>query len=419
MAQIQVPEKRTRVQDVLKGSTTVGSVEDARKAMVDAGELPKGMRGDKENIQATGNRFTPPAASNNAAPVVGPNSEIVGTFTFVDGRTEEIIVPTLDALKQAANEKALALRQAGQVSRISVSYKIREKVAPAPAPIVEPTPAPAQAAEPVATSAPKGKPERVETKDFTAEIKQEGGKWVGEITYKNGAGSEKFTAQTKADLTLQMLVGKAHATLRLRKIVREQKLGVSLDQSYKIVGVTQEEFNALPEGARNQLVEKAAMQAAIAFRDEHPDYVNTDENWNTIKAFLDKRKLPVTYVNLVYAYENLLDEELLEVKQEEVELPAQTVATQVEDSSAAAPTPTVSTVPAPPAPAPVVRKRGTTTGLQPGFSTASDAQELETTEEQNRPRELSEAELRALPLSEHKKLFRKSLKNPNGHLIQF
>lgn len=344
---MQAPERtRIKVQDLLKGSQGLkrDAVEEARRAMIEAGEMPKGLSGEtKKNI------------------AVKPN----------------VPEPKVEA-KPEPVQKIEEVRQPEVV-------------------VAKPEPKQPQI-------------ERVETKEFVGELKQENGQWVGEIRYKNGAGTEKFTAPTQRALTLKILEGKGHASLKVRKVIREQKYGIETDKSYVFEGLTQEEYDSLPDRARQELLDKKAMEAAIAWKRDHPEYINTDENWRTIKKFLDVKELPYTYKNFDYAYSILTEDEQLELKE-----PVVVETPKSEDSAPVV----VKETPAPavvPEPAPVLqpRKRGTT-GLQPGFSSVS--LELDEPGDGNEPRELSEAELKALSPADHKRLYKESLKNKE-HLIR-
>lgn len=402
-----------KVQDILLGNRSAQnqgqmSVEEARAAMIAAGELPKGLSAERKKNESVAPVVTPTptvtrsalAQRNETLLASGVPTEIVALLTYIDGTSQEIVVKDKEALVAAVDAESKRLRDAGQPTRIAVTFQVRAAGSTASLPTET------VRKEAVETTETKSAVvERVETKDFIAEIRQEDGKWVGELVYKNGAGTERFTAPNKNSLSLQMLVGKGNATVKVRKVIREQKLGVELDRSYTFEGLTQEEYDALPESARQKLIDAEAMKAAVAFKNEHPDYYSTAENWDKIRKFLDKKQLPITFVNLEYAFDELTEDEMLTVRETPTVVPA---APRTEDSA-----PVVASVaPATVAPAQVLRKRGTT-GLQPGFSSAGGSTELETLEESNKPRELSAAELKALPLSEHKKLYRATLKQPN------
>lgn len=462
-----------KVQDILLGNKAFKNegqltVEQARQAMIDAGEVPKGIRHgslktgsptyrpESEEVIATltyadGSTeevITPnktalaelvkekalalrmaaapaqisvkaetrktqkitatptiarPAAAQRAEEktVIDGPTEVVAILTYVHGETKEVVVKDKEALVALVNTEVKSLQDAGQPSRVQVTYKLR--AIGNQASFVTETEAPAVTQPVQATNKSE---EKIETKDFIATIKQEGGKWIGELVYKNGAGTERFTATSKSALSMVTLVGKGHASVKVRKVVREQKLGVDLDKSYTFDGLTQEEFDALPKVAQQKLVDNEAMKASLSFVREHPDYYSTDDNWETIKKFLDNKQLPYTYTNLEYAFDNLTDDDMLQVREVSTVV---SEAPKPEDSAPVVATPQVaSAAVAPATSAPQLRKRGTT-GLTPGFSSAGGSTELETPEENVRPRELSAAELKALPLAEHKKLYKASL----------
>jgi hypothetical protein len=345
----------------------------AREAVQKSGQVPK-------NLQ------TAPVQEQE-------NTEIVATLTYGAGKTEQVIGANAHDLRTKLSVRSQELKAAGEYGKVLVNYITRPiQVAPVVQPVtVEPTKS--------AIQSPKNV-EKVETKDFVATIKQENGQWVGELVYKVGGGTERFTAPNKNGLTLQMLVGKGHASVQVRRMAREQKFGTETEKSYLFEGFTQAEYDALPETAKQGLIDAAARSGALIFKNAHPEYYNTNNNWQTIKRFLDKKELPYTAVNLEYAYDMLVDE--LETQEptvvseaplpedsEEVVSPAQVTAAE-------------------PTPQPQLRKRGTT-GLLPNFSGGGNV-ELDQLEESNGPRELSEAELKALPLPELKKLYQAGLK---------
>lgn len=351
-------------------------VEAAREAMAQAGTLPKGLQAPQAKVQDT-------------------NTEIVATLTYGAGKTEEVIGANAHDLRNKLNVRSNELKRAGENGKVLVSYVTRPIQAPAP--IVAETPKAAVST----VSKANEKIEKVETKDFIATIKQENGQWVGELVYKVGGGTEKFIAPSKSGLTQQILVGKGHASVQVRRLAREQKFGVETEKSYSFDGFTQEEYDALPEKAKQKLIDAIAANAAWQFKNAHPEYYNTTENWQKIKKFMDIKELPYTLVNFNYAYDMLVDDLEVDVKEptvvsdapptedsEEVVVPAQAIVAE-------------------PTQQPQLRKRGTT-GLLPSFSGGNV--ELDKLEESNGSRELSEAELKALSPSEHRKLYQASLK---------
>lgn len=345
---------KLRVSDVIKKDVGI-SVEEARKRMLEAGQAPSGIAGEFRKNAAVGAVIpaaVPVVTVPEPAPVLVP----------------EPVVPTVAAVE----------------------------IAPA-----VPVPVPAPQAE------------RIETSQFVAEIRQEDGQWVAEIIYKTGGGTEKFEALTRKALDLKLLEGKANGTLRVRKAVRREKYGADLDKSYTLPeGVTNETFAAMPEAARAAVIDSLAMQDALSFRELHPEFYGTEENSDKLQKFLFKQNYPITTRNLEYAFEELMESDELEIRPTPKVVVAPSVpspAPRVEDSAPAAVSvaPVAPATPTPPAPAVLVRKRGTT-GLQPGYSSAADA-ELDAPEEGSKPRELSEAELRALPPAELKKQYQATM----------
>jgi hypothetical protein len=359
-----------KVGEVLKFKDSGPSVEEARRAMFAAKEAPSGL--------SAKNAVAPPAP----APVQVPGPVVPSAPP---------ITPVVTAV---ANE---------------LEPEFEEEIAPA-TPVVP--------AAPVVTTVPKV--ERVETPQFVGEIKQENGKWVAEIRYKTGAGTERFQASTKNELMLQLLAGKGHATMRVNKAVRREKLGWSeLDRQYPLPeGITTEDFEKMSDKQQDHLLLTVATQQTLLFREAHPDFYRDPKNANAQKLsdFLGKERLPITLRNLEYAFDELTDSNLpAEVRLEErptalvVEAPvtpslsAPVAAPASVDSAPTLPTPAVApaTPIVPAAPAVTVRKRGTT-GLRPGDS--SSPTEPGPSEGGGEPRQLSEAELRKLPMSELKRI---------------
>jgi hypothetical protein len=350
----------SNVQEVLRFRDKGPSVEEARRKMLEAGQAPKGIqketRKNESALRGTG----------GSTPVVQqPNSLAPAPIVEAPAATTE------------------------------------PEVVAAPAPV---------AAAPVEVTP---QIERTENAKFILEIKQEDGEWVGEITYKNGAGVERFTAPSRNALNLKLLEGKANATLRVREAIRREKYGTELDKVYELPeGVTQEAYNALPEPAQQLLLDTIAKDHGDAFKEAHPEYYPTKDNSWKLQQFLSKRELPITFRNLEFAFAELTDSEELEVRPvaKEAVPSVSAPAPLVEDSTAAAAPAAVpvSTVAAPAASAPAIRKRGTT-GLRPGDSSAANT-ELEQTEESQKPSEPSEAELRKLPLAELQARARKTFK---------
>lgn len=371
-----------KVGEVLRFRDAGPSVEEARKKMIEAGEAPAGR------------------------PTVAVAEE-------------PAVVPPTPATPAAA---AVA-------SVLEPEFEEEEVVVP---PAAEPAPA---AAAPVVTppAAPPAtvKPERVDTPQFTGEIKQEKGEWVAEIRYKNGSGTERFIAKSRNELMLKLLEGKGHATIRVNKAVRREKLGWSeLDRQYPLPdGITAKDFSEMKEAQQDHLLATIASEQTLAFREAHPEFYKSESNGSKLLKFLSNERLPVTYRNLEYAFDELSDPNLPpEVRLEEAPVatpslvqpaPAAPVQTDSEPAVAtppaapaavAAPAPAAAAA-APATPAVRVRPRGSS-GLQPGQS--SSPTEPVRPEAGSEPRELSEAELRKLPMSDLKRIADKDRRMRSG-----
>jgi hypothetical protein len=351
----------TKVAEVLKFRDGGLTVEEARRKMIEAKEAPSGMASARNGAVAE-----PPVV-----PVVVPVVATPVVTNVLDPEFEEEITDT---------------------------------PTPTPVPVVAPVIVP--------------KAERVESPQFVGEIKQEGGRWVAELRYKNGGGTERFIDNTKNGLMLKLLEGKGHATLRVNKAVRREKLGWSeLDKQYPLPdGIAAKDFEEMGDKQQDHLLRTIANEQILIFREAHPEFYKTEANANKLLDFIAKERLPVTFRNLEYAFDELTDSNLppdvrLEERALVVETPAAPILTQpaptpvlVQKDSAPAPTvvaPVSTEAPTPMAPAVVVRKRGTT-GLQPGQS--SSPTEPTRLEDGGTPRQLSEAELRKLPMSELKRI---------------
>jgi hypothetical protein len=254
--------------------------------------------------------------------------------------------------------------------------------------------------------------ERIDTPQFYGEIKQDGGQWVAELIYKNGAGTERFTATTKNGLMFKLLEGKGHATVQVRRVTNDiKRRSVEYETTYKFEGITQAEYDKLSETAKASLIRAQADTAAVAFKEAHAhDYLPSAYNSGKLMEHLDSKQAVVTLGNLEKAFEELSANDELEVRTETVTPYVPEGAAELEDSNPPVVTaPVVSTTPAVTTPEPVVRKRGTL-GLMPGFASAgATAPELDATEDGNQPRELSAAELKKLSPAEHRALYLASL----------
>lgn len=348
----------SKVGEVLKFGDRGISVEAARKAMLEAGEAPQGIAGELKKNEKAG--FVPPPVA--AAVVELPDLEEMlppdGEEAAVT-ETKHVVVPPPAPKKDVVSDQEETTRQP--------------------------------------------KVERFENDKFVCEIRQEGGKWTAEINYKNGAGAEKWVRGTKSELMNALLEGKANATLKIREQKRRENLGVELDKAYPLPSyVTAEKFAKMDEEQQRDLIETIAAQQSILFKEEHPEYVKSERNGNNINAFMKKHNLPFTAKNLKYAFNRLLEDDELDVKQQaRTEAPVQTslatpVATQVTEDSVPAPKviPPTSVEEIPEGTVVQVRKRGSS-GMQPGHSSLPSGEQGRP-EDGGRGKDLSEAELRKL-----------------------
>lgn len=383
-----------KVQDIMKFGQKSGqqlTVEQAKAAMIAAGEAPGSVRIKEANdarraafqqAQAAG---LPLAEARRAAAAAAEAASATGSVPPPP--------PTAPNPGQTLIVRTAADQRAG---------------------VTEPVVTPTAVSRTQPVSAVVEKAERIETKKFVGVIKQENGLWVAEITYKNGAGTERFTATTKNQLMLKLLEGKANGTLKVRDVTRAAKLGEpEFDHAYKFEGVTQAQYDAMPDVVKDELIDAAAAKATIQFKEDYPEFLPTALNSQKVLDFLDARKAVITYGNLVKAFDALSATEQLETRTEE-ESPVLEGSIAVGDStSVAASAPAVSTAAPVSASEPQVRKRGTT-GIMPGFSSGSgNTDELDTPEEGTKQREPSRAELMKLSLADHRALYKQTLRQPN------
>lgn len=402
------------------------SVEEARAAMLKAGETPKGLLDAHAREVAKTNPNDVPAVPVAAPSRLAKKTPTQAWFTMVDAEGNP---KSQRELVTAANTVELQqIINRNHANAVSKGFRIKVDFVDPENPVTgnEPEETQEETLEEAAVVAPVTTEEEPETSSevidnnkFHGELRQENGEWIAEISYKNGGGTERFAGKTRKEVFMKILEGKAHATLRIREAIRREKYGVELDQVYTLPDyMTQEAFDTLPEPAKQAIIDTIAVQEAHTLHQLHPEFYITEENSIKMQKFLTHKNLPYTATNLTYAYQELLEADELEIRPApaKVEPSVSRPATSAGDSAAASAAP-VAPATVQPAPAAVgpVRKRGTT-GLKPSQSSVAPT-ELETptkTEEANKPRELSEAELRALPLSELKKLARSTFK-PQGN----
>ena len=302
-----------------------------------------------------------------------------------------------------------------------VAETASEVVQPQPERVpLAPAPAPAPVAEaPVSESSSNDRRTRHEDKNCTVEMFRDGREWVAELSFKNGAGTERFTATSKDELLLKLAIGKANASLKVRDTVRRMKLGDKPDgwdyffkQIKESHNLTVEQYNALPEESRALAQDLVQAQQIIAFKETYPNYYATDKNFKYIAEYLNNREWPLTLHNLELAYSDLTEDEILELRPKPVEhapvAPVQSSAPTVvptpEDSVVEAPTaPAAPAAPAVAPNAPVVRRK-VLTGLVPGSSSASPSGTAPKSEEVTAPAEPSLKELKNLSDAELKRI---------------
>lgn len=409
------------------------SVEEARAAMLAAKEPVTTVKGGTripKFVQETGSAV-PPAVQSHADLLASAHTKInnlhipIGSkINLIKMRDAGLITqPEIDALMAEANGTA----PKAPVEEPAPAVDVNSLIEPAetnnqPAVVTEvPRVAatPAAPVERVPVEQPSDRRIRQEDKSFVVEIYRNGKEWAAELTYKNGAGTELFTANSKDDLMLKLAVGKANASLKVRKLVRDGKLGNKPDswdfffeQVKESHGLTVEQYNALPEASRALVQDTIQAQQILAFTETHPEYYATANNFKTIADWLNNKEIPLTMHNLELAYNDLIEDELLEVRPKPAASAAATVpvvpvAPVVEDSApaVAAPASPVPTVVATAPPATAPRKRGST-GLIPGSSSALPVEVV--TEEGIAPKEPSMSELKNMSDADLKRIATKN-----------
>lgn len=405
-----------KVGDTLKFRDQGLSVEEARKRMLQAGETPQGLLLSVAKEVAKTVPVEQVTSVLQAAPSrVAQKTPTQAKLTLInaDGTDGE---STLITAKSTFELNSLLQRNhsLAQKNKKNIRVELIDPNVVATEEVILPATEEVVIEQTVAKNAEEITPvEVIENTKFRGEVRQEDGEWVAEIIYNTGGGIERFTAPSRKALMLKVLEGKAHATLRVREAIRREKYGVELDQVYTLPDyLTQEAFDALPEPAQRGIVDAIAVQEALMLHKLHPEFYITEENSEKMQKFLRNKGLPFTATNLTYAYEELAESEELDTRPvQKTEPTVSKSQPSAEDSATAGKeTKVASATSVPPAPVSPVRKRGTT-GLMPAQSSAVTT-ELETTvakEEASKPSEPSEAELRAMPLSELKQRYRSTL----------
>lgn len=389
----------TPVETVLKFRDKGISVEEARKQMLAAGEAPRGIQ--SETVKNRGVGGNTPADQAPAPPKTKFATRAQVTLLNEDGTDGD--TTTIEA--KSTQELDIQIKKL-HAQAVVAKKNLRVELLGVDDEVVIAIPIEAIVGVPEKQDATPSAPpiETAENAKFKASIFQEDGEWVAEIVYKNGAGTERFSAPSRRELDLKVLEGKGHATLRVREAIRREKYGVELDTVYTIPDdVTQEEFDAMAPSAQRLVLDAVAKGHADEFKELHPEYYPTAGNSDRIQKFLKNQQngatkgLPFTLRNLEFAFAELSEQDPQWEFRPEPKIVAPSVplpAPLAEDSAVAPPAPApASTVAAPEAPAVVVRKRGTT-GLQPGQSSAGNSELDSTQEDGNKSREPSVAELR-------------------------
>lgn len=429
-----IPVVSTDVRDkMLKFRPGGPSVEEARAAMLSAKE-PVTTRGGGTKVPKfvqEPNSVIPPAVQSHASLLASAHEKInnlrvpAGSRINLNKMREAGLItqPEIDALMAEASGKTPAPAapvEEEPAPAVDVNSLIEPAVNAEPTVVTE---TPRVAATPVVPVVPERIPNeqpsdrriRQEDKFFVVEIYRNGKEWAAELTYKNGAGTELFTANSKDELMLKLAVGKANASLKVRKLVRNEKLGNKFDtwefffeQVKESHDLTVEQYNALPDASRALVQDTIQAQQILAFQDAHPEYYATANNFKVIADWLNNKEIPLTLHNLELAYNDLLDDELLELRPQPAAsaaptVPAVPVAPVVEDSApvVAVPAPPVPTVVAPAPSVTTPRKRGST-GLIPGSSSASPAEVV--TEDSITPKEPSVSELKNMNMADLRRI---------------
>lgn len=345
---------------------------------------------------------------------------------FRNGQSVDLIVAIKDGILEKAEAEALSGREILIETPATETEEERLVVAPP----VETVPVLSDAVKPAEERVPADEDnqrEKIETKHFIGEVYKDGKMWIAEITYKNGAGTEKWIAPTIRALNLKLLEGKGHGTVKVRETVRRIKYPNQLDtwdDFYKSIleqqNITKEDFEAAPSSTQNLIYDAYQELEIKKFLADYPEYYPTSNNWELIAKALKKANVPISVKNLDHIYKELMDDELLELPPvTKVVAPAPVAevapvivpvtATVAADSAPAAPAASAPAAPAAAATQPVVRKRGSS-GLIPGQSSAAPSAVPAATEDGGQPRELSVAELRKLPPADLKRLATKDRK---------
>lgn len=444
-ARLKSQDGKVKVENVLSFGENKNqlSVEEARAAMQAAGEAPAGnarearpgrtantsddtktrwQKAEKTATPSTVVRVETPATrpAQPTQPQAGEPQYLI-RFTYPDGK-EEIIEAAnrvhmiREVKRRQAWLMAKGLKATVEVAEIGADGEAAEAVSTEVGAGVSGGKVSADGSKVESEPAQRGQggsspvqqqaqqTERVENSKFVLDIFQEDGEWVGQITYKNGSGTERFSADSRKALLMKVLEGKAHATLKVREVLRRDQYHDDLDKVYDIPGYSQDAFEALTSEAQALVIDSIAAKSAIEFIQGTPEFFGNKNNKDMLLTFLHKRNLPITVKNLKYAFGELFDD--LDARPTQKvsvpETPAPAVATVAADSApTTAAAPVVASAAPTPAAAPTteVRKRGSF-GFKPGFTSLAPSEFEESTEGGKKTTEPSEKEARSIPLEE-------------------
>lgn len=446
-----IPATAAEVRDkMLKFKQGGPSVEEARQAMLSAREpattirtgtkIPRFVEEEaaKRNIQA------PPQAANENARLILEAKNILSKYPLPAGKrynlnamrdkgliTQQHIdallsegksVPesTEELINSITEPEIVETPELVQPTRVPAAVVVAAAVEPELKPVLEPEPT---------------KTVLEDNKKFILSYGKEGKEWVMEMVFKNGAGTERWVANTREELLKQMGTAKANASYKIHEqqkdigdlVVGDVPDGWDwfIEELKTSHGLTTEQFNALPQASKDTIRENIEFVEARKFVNSFPDFYACPKNDQLMTQYLASRGLSQSFRNLSIAYKTLRRQEILEQRPE-----AATPITQLQPAPApvavvqqvpvpesanshptvvADPVVPVPTVPTPVAPAPIVRKR-VSTGIVPGSSSAAPVAVAEKPEEGTEPREFSEKELRTMPMADLTRIVKQTRK---------
>lgn len=437
-----IPATAAGVRDkLLKFKQGGPSVEEARQAMLSAREPATTMRhgtkiptfveeeATKRNIQSV------IATTSNVSRLILEAKNILAKYPLPAGKRYNLNAMRDQGLITQAHIDALLSEGKPQAEPSQeLINSITEPEIPETPIVPERTPAmpvvPVVVVEPEAIKPIESEPTKTvleDNKKYILSYGKEGKEWVVEMAFKNGAGTERWTASTREDLIKQIAKAKANASHKIHEQeenIKDLVLGDVPDNWDWFIeelkdshGLTIEQFNALPEASKNTIRDTIEFAEAQRFMNSFKEYYPCPENDQHLSQYLASRKLSSSFRNLSLAYKALRRQDILKQQPEEpvrsapvvsvpVVVPQQVSAPESANSHptvVAEPVETVPTVAAPATPAPTVRKR-VSTGIVPGSSSAAPVVAAERTEEGIAPQEPSVKELRAMSDADLKRI---------------